>query len=111
MEKGENEEQTARREIFEETGLKNLVFLPRFRHVNKYIVFRGKKPLQRHVVFFLGETKSGDVVLSEEHSDFEWLDFRESIQRVKFPALKAILYLAAQRLEPGFTYEEPEKED
>ncbi|MEK6902854.1 MAG: NUDIX domain-containing protein [archaeon] len=110
MEKGENEEQTARREIFEETGLKNLVFHPTFRKVNKYTMMRENGPIERHVIFFLAESKSGDVVLSEEHSAFEWLSFEASIHRVHFPALKAILFWASKILDPAFELTPSKKE-
>jgi len=103
MEKGESEEQTARREVFEETGLKNVVFYPRFRRVNIYTMMREQGLVERHVIFFLGESKNGDVVLSDEHSAFEWLSFEDAVQRVKFPALKAIMFAAAKTLEPTFT--------
>lgn len=110
MEKGENEEQTARREIFEETGLKNLVFHPTFRRVNKYTMMRENGPIERHVIFFLAESKSGDVVLSDEHSAFEWLSFESSIHRVHFPALKAILFWASKLLDPSFELTPVKKE-
>lgn len=103
-EKGETEEQTARREAFEETGLKNLVFVPRFREVNIYPMFRGPKRVERHVIFFLAESKAGEVVLSHEHTACEWLDFNDSIKRVRFPALKSILASAAQKLDPSFKW-------
>ena len=109
MEKGETEEETARREIFEETGLKNLVFHPTFRKVNKYTMMREHGPIERHVIFFLAESKSGDVVLSDEHSAFEWLSFEASIHRVHFPALKAILFWASKILDPSFQLS-PKKE-
>ncbi len=103
MEKGESEEQTARREVFEETGLKNVIFYPRFRRVNIYTMMREQGLVERHVIFFLGESKNGDVVLSDEHSAFEWLSFEDAVQRVKFPALKAIMFAAAKTLDPSFT--------
>jgi 8-oxo-dGTP pyrophosphatase MutT (NUDIX family) len=104
VEKGETDEETARREAFEETGLKNLVFIPRFKRINIYTMFRGTKKVERHVLFFLAESKHGDVVLSPEHTSFEWLDFHDAIRRVRFPALKSILASAAQRLDPEFKW-------
>ena len=104
----ETEEETARREAFEETGLKNLVFVPRFRKVNIYPMFRGAKRVERHVIFFLAESKAGDITLSHEHTAFEWLDFDASIKRVRFPALKSILAAASQELEPSFTWKATE---
>ncbi len=104
VEKDETEEGTARREAFEETGLKNLVFVPRFKKVNIYPMFRGTSRVERHVLFFLAESKTGEIVLSHEHTSFEWLDFNDSIKRVRFPALRAILASAAQRLDPAFKW-------
>lgn len=104
MEKGENEEQTARREAFEETGLKNLVLTPRFRKVNIYEMYRGPQKVERHVVFLLAESKNGEITLSDEHTAYEWLDFADAIHRVKFPALRSILGAAAQKLDPSFKW-------
>ncbi|MEK6820894.1 MAG: hypothetical protein AABY11_00650, partial [archaeon] len=78
-------------------------FYPKFRRVNIYTMMREHGPCERHVIFFLGESRSGDVVLSNEHNAFEWLGFEEAIHRVKFPALKAIMYAAAKTLDPAFT--------
>lgn len=108
VEKGETDEETARREAFEETGLKNLVFVPRFKKINIYTMFRGVKKVERHVLFFLAESKTGDVVLSPEHTAYEWLDFHDSIKRVRFPALKSILAAAAQRLDSSFKWKPSE---
>lgn len=108
VEKGETDEETARREAFEETGLKNLVFVPRFKKINIYTMFRGTQKVERHVLFFLAESKTGDVVLSPEHTAYEWLDFHDSIRRVRFPALKSILAAAAQKLDPSFKWKPSE---
>ncbi|MBM3281901.1 MAG: NUDIX domain-containing protein [Candidatus Diapherotrites archaeon] len=108
VEKGETDEETARREAFEETGLKNLVFIPRFKRVNIYTMFRGTKKVERHVLFFLAESKSGEIVLSPEHTAYEWLDFHDAIKRVRFPALKSILAGAAQKLDPEFKWKPSE---
>ncbi len=109
VEKGETDEQTARREAFEETGIKNLVFVPHFKKVNIYPMYRGTKKVERHVLYFLAESKSGEVELSAEHIAYEWLDFTSAIHRVKFPALKSILSAAAQKLDPSFKWKPSEK--
>ena len=108
MEKGETEEETARREAYEETGLKNLVFLPGFRRVNIYPMFRGSRRVERHVIFFLTESKSGEIKLSHEHTTHEWLDFDTAIRRVRFSSLRAILAAAAQRVDPSFKWKASE---
>lgn len=103
VENQETEEETARREIFEETGLSNLRFLPGFRQINHFSLYMNGKKISKEVVFFLAESKSGDVKLSEEHNAYEWLSFGEAIHRVKFRALKSILLNAAKTLNPKFT--------
>jgi 8-oxo-dGTP pyrophosphatase MutT (NUDIX family) len=101
-EKKETEHQAARREVFEETQLKNLRFFPRFRATNKYSIFHQGNKIPKEDIFFLAESTEGDVVLSDEHIEFEWLNFEESIERIKFKNLKTVLIKAAQRLDPEF---------
>jgi 8-oxo-dGTP pyrophosphatase MutT (NUDIX family) len=103
VENEETEEETARREIFEETGLSNLRFLPGFRQINHFSLYLGGKKVSKEVVFFLAESKSGNVTLSNEHSAYEWLGFEDAIHRVKFRALKSILVNAAKTLDSKFT--------
>ena len=101
-EKGETEEETARREIFEETGLSNLRFLPGFRQINHFSLYLDGKKVSKEVVFFLAESRAGEVKLSPEHVAYEWLSFEDTIHRVKFRALKSILVHAAKTLQTRF---------
>ena len=71
---GENIEQTAFRETLEESGLEksDLIVDSEFEHQIFYPV-NGK---MKKVVYFLAETKFPEkVTLSEEHTEFKWLDF------------------------------------
>ncbi len=74
VEKGEDEQMAARREIFEETGIEvDLLF--GFREIIKYH-FRDRGTLiEKRVVYFLGITEKEDVRLSYEHDGFIWLDY------------------------------------
>ncbi|MDP2666809.1 MAG: NUDIX domain-containing protein [Candidatus Diapherotrites archaeon] len=100
MERGENEEQTARREVFEETGLKNIRFLPGFRHVNRYTMYRAGKAIPREVIFFLAESKEGEAIISHEHDAIEWVTLEAAYARVKFRTFKSILRAAARVIHP-----------
>jgi bis(5'-nucleosidyl)-tetraphosphatase len=66
--KGESDIETAARELFEETGLRNIRYVPGYREVLKYTVNKKDKKLSKEVVFFLGEM-DGEVQLSEEHTE------------------------------------------
>ena len=88
IEKGEGEIQAAKREIFEETALKDVKFLPGFRVVEKYFYHAPKdfpkkeyrdKPVFKIVSFYLAESKTKDVKISYEHKGFDWLSLKETL--------------------------------
>lgn len=71
IEKGETEEQTAIREIKEETGL-DVEIVESFREVSDYCPF-GK--IKKRVVFFMAQTFSTKVVVQKEEIDsYIWVD-------------------------------------
>ena len=65
MEVGETETETARREIFEETGLQP-EFLPGFRHQDEYSL-REKPGTSKRVTYFLAE--SGDEPMTAREGE------------------------------------------
>ena len=75
VELGENERQTAIREIKEETDL-DVVIQPGFRETSDYCPF-GK--VRKRVVFFLAEAKSDNVHIQESEIDyFIWVPFSQA---------------------------------
>jgi bis(5'-nucleosidyl)-tetraphosphatase len=93
----ERDDETALREIEEETSLKDIKLIEGFRQEIKYY-FRGnlnnskeKGLISKIVVFFLGETKVKEVRISHEHRGFDWVIFEEAMQRVTFKNTKNIL--------------------
>lgn len=75
VELGENERQTAIREIKEETDL-DVTIQPGFRETSDYCPF-GK--VRKRVVFFLAEAKSNDVHIQESEIDYYiWVPFRQA---------------------------------
>ena len=71
VEKGETEEQTAIREIKEETGL-DVEIVDSFREVSDYCPF-GR--IKKRVVFFMAQTFSTNVVVQKEEIDsYIWVD-------------------------------------
>jgi len=98
IEKGETLEETAKREIEEETGIKNLKFLPGFKETIKYFFKWKGKNILKFVTYFLAQTKEKKVSLSFEHKDFEWLPYKEALEKLTFENSKEVLKKAHQFL-------------
>ena len=91
IEKGENEIDTVKREIEEETGVTDVKFVEGFKEWIKYFFkFKGKNVL-KFVTFYLLETKTKDVKISGEHIGFEWLPYEEALKQLTFKNAKGIL--------------------
>lgn len=101
VEEGETEEETAKREVAEETGIKDIKIIPGFKELEKYFFrknygLKGEAKKQapwvfKSVVFYLAETKAKEVKISEEHSDFIWLPYQEAFKKLTFKNAKNIL--------------------
>lgn len=75
IEDGENEQQTAIREIKEETGL-DVTLADGFREVSEYCPF-GK--IRKRVVFFLARAFTDNVKIQEEEIDsYIWVDLQQA---------------------------------
>lgn len=101
IEEGENPEEAAKREIEEETGIKDIKIIPGFKEYSKYFFKKSyglsgeakkKAPwVFKLVVFYLAQTKIEDVKISEEHIGFEWLPYQEALKRLTFKNAKLLL--------------------
>ena len=116
MEKGETEKAAAAREVAEETGLEDILFIPGFTERIQYYFrasrenkvlpeghgpyFRVKeKTIFKTVVFFLAFTKKREVKISFEHKGFVWLPYEKATDKLKFANARRILKLAHRFLE------------
>lgn len=88
--KGETEEETALREIKEETGL-DVEILPGFHEIINYFYKHEGKTIDKDVVFFLARSKTNKVKLSSEHIGYSWLSFEEARKQVTFKNSKKLL--------------------
>jgi len=96
IEKGEGLRDTARREIKEETGIKEIEFVPDFQQTIKYFYKLKGKNIFKAVVFLLAETKTEAVKISWEHKGYKWLLFAEALEKLSFKNSKQVLKKAHQ---------------
>jgi bis(5'-nucleosidyl)-tetraphosphatase len=79
VEQGESEEETAIREVYEETGIK-IKITTGFIHRMKY---SPKVGTVKEVVYFIGASRDKEVKCQEsEIEDFKWLKLRDAVDNV-----------------------------
>lgn len=91
IEKGENEIETVRREVKEETQLEDLDILPGFKKTIKYFFRIKGENIFKIVVFYLGRSKNKEVRISEEHIGHDWLPYEKALDLTTFKNSQKIL--------------------
>jgi len=98
MEPDETKEQTAVRELKEETGL-TAHLVPNFEESFIYSFRDRDKVLsQKTVYFFLGQAPNQKVILSPEHKLYSWLDYDQAMYRLTYENAKQVLEKANEFL-------------
>lgn len=104
IEDGETGIETARREIFEETGIKELNFIANFKEEDVYII-DGTQPktkgriAEKHSIYFLAEALGDDIIYDkEEISETKWTDFEGTQKFLYFFNQKKILKHAYDKI-------------
>ena len=98
MEKNETSHETAIRETKEETGITDIIFVENFEEWIEYnFKYRGEL-VQKKVVFFLAETKTKEIKISHEHSEYIWMDYNTSMEKITFDNARTILTKAQKLL-------------
>lgn len=94
---GESMEQTAMREVGEETGLRPRLVEP-LGSIQYYFVARNTR-FHKVVHFYLMEAVGGDVSQHDHEYDVcEWFDLDEAIERLTYPNETEMLRRARERL-------------
>ena len=91
VEKGEDELQTALRELKEETGIDNVKIIDDFNHLISYNLLREGDTILKEVVFFLGITNQEKVSISSEHQNYAWLQYESAYERLTYDNAKKTL--------------------
>ena len=90
-EEGETEIQTLFREVYEETGI-NYINILSFIGRIRYSFFKGEGVKSRkEVSFYYATTSIRDITLSNEHDDFIWTTFSESLTYLNRKQLRSIM--------------------
>jgi len=110
IENSETDEETLRRETLEETGIIDLEIVPKFKKNNWYFYrakgtekekrIRLKKELNilKKVTFYLAETKTKEIKLSDEHKNYVWFGYNEALERITFWNAKRAFLKASEYL-------------
>ncbi|MDR3124453.1 MAG: NUDIX domain-containing protein [Endomicrobium sp.] len=105
MEKGETEKETAVREIFEETGIKQLKFDDNFRQENVYIIDNEETTklgykIEKCVVYFLALSVGNEILEydKKEISENRWMNFQKLQELLLLHNSKEILSLAYKKI-------------
>ena len=91
IEEGEGEEETVKRELFEETGINNLEIHQGFNEKAEYNYYKKNNKVHKIVSYYLGETNQKQVKLSFEHLEYKWSDYEDSMKLITFENSKEIL--------------------
>ena len=97
LEAGEPPADAARREVAEETGLRDLLLHGPIQVIDWYFRFRGKT-IHKYCHFFLFESKRGDLVpqLDEGITDCTWRSLTESVETISYDNARGVLERAAE---------------
>jgi len=106
IEKGESGQETTKREIEEETGIKDIEIVKDFKEkIQYYFKFKGEL-INKTVVFYLAKTKTKEIKLSFEHIGSIWLPYDKAIEKLTFKNAKEILEKANKFLKTHKTLDD-----
>tara|TARA_B100001750_G_scaffold139176_1_gene110874 strand:+ start:590 stop:991 length:402 start_codon:yes stop_codon:yes gene_type:complete len=87
-------QETALRELSEETGIEYATIMPGFQSRTQYQFSRKGIEISKQVHWFLAETEEIIVKLSNEHIGFLWLSWDEALEQLTFDNSKKVLRAA-----------------
>lgn len=91
VEAGENDRQTANRELIEETGINEIVWIDGYLEQMHYDYRRGPELMSKDVIYFLARTTQKKVTISHEHQGFTWLPYKEAYEKLTFETAKGLI--------------------
>lgn len=104
IESGEDPEETAKRELQEETGISEIHLLDGYKQALRYFFRQKGIGIFKVVIFFLAETTQSEVTLSAEHVGFDWLPYDAALARLTFKNSRDLLMKAYEHLRASPTH-------
>jgi 8-oxo-dGTP pyrophosphatase MutT (NUDIX family) len=98
----------AMRELWEETGIREITLVPGFTEHVTYRVNRAGRFRQKTVTYFLGRVETPVVRLSEEHSEHRWAVVEDARKILTFENLRILVTRAWMIVTPLSPQFEPE---
>jgi 8-oxo-dGTP pyrophosphatase MutT (NUDIX family) len=98
IEPGEDAQQTATRELKEETGIFDLSFVDGYKQTLRYFFRQKGIGIFKIVIYYLAETNQSEVSLSHEHIGFDWLPYDLAMSRLTFKNSQDLLAQAHAHL-------------
>lgn len=98
IEPGEDAQQTATRELKEETGITGICFVDGYKQTLRYFFRQKGIGIFKIVIYYLAETNQSKVSLSHEHIGFDWLPYDLALQRLTFQNSQDLLEKAQVHL-------------
>ena len=99
VEGGEELQQTAIREVKEETGIDQFRLLDGFREDYSYVFEANGTTIHKTVHLFIAKSYEASAELSREHRDLQWRDYEQAINTVTQDGPREILEEAHEYLE------------
>ena len=81
---GETEEQAARREIAEESGLTDITLDVDFQLIIHYTYRRGRSVIKKEVTYYIARTATAAVHISWEHVAYQWVTLENALDLVSY---------------------------
>jgi len=104
IESGEDPEETAKRELQEETGISEMRLVDGYKQTLRYFFRQKGIGIFKVVIFFLAETTQSEVTLSAEHVGFDWLSYDAALARLTFKNSRDLLIKAYEHLRASPSY-------
>jgi len=91
IENDEEYQQTALRELEEETGVTEVKLYPDFKDEYSYIFYSDNQKISKTVHLFVGQSFQTHVDLSKEHTDYQWRTYEQAMNTITHDSITNIL--------------------
>ena len=89
---------TAARELSEETGISDIDFVKDFNFRTAYDFQHKRKRIDKQVFWFIAETETMTVNISNEHLEHLWLDWDDALEQLTHDESKSVLLAAREHM-------------